>query len=297
MEILSDFQISMVSLGNPSTELLNTLPSIPTKGLPVGNNLINCAIGINKNYRKGGKTSSRRPTNDSFYPEVWIHELQAGDKELGVLGDRLCINSICISTKNCVEIWVMNECVVEDSWMKLFSVAQTVLGTEGAERLVPLACSKNIHDVLFELNRNKFFWYYPQTEKAEDIEIIRLPDQAHHGYTAFVCHQTSEPVTGKFNAISVLGDDQKKEKKKKNKTNRAQSIVYLSLPSLAPEPGISSYQKDQLIMIMTLPEEAKRAIDEFVSRLSRPISESINPMIERIVAGFSLLREIEVRLN
>ncbi|WCJ28138.1 F-box protein CPR1 [Euphorbia peplus] len=92
--------------------------------------------------------------------------------EIGVLESRLCFiaNFQC---KN-VDLWVMKEYGVKESWTKLFSIVQQ----EGAgiiRSLKPLAYSKSGNEVLIEHDNVNLFWYDLRRKEVKNVWIPGMP--------------------------------------------------------------------------------------------------------------------------
>ncbi|XP_059627463.1 F-box protein CPR1-like [Cornus florida] len=81
----------------------------------------------------------------------------------GSLGGRLCIN--CNYDGNYVDIWVMNEYGVKESWTKLFSVVQFGYGR-------PLAYSRTGEKVLLNQDHSNLFWL---DLKRKTVKKVRIP--------------------------------------------------------------------------------------------------------------------------
>ncbi|KAK1367178.1 hypothetical protein POM88_042739 [Heracleum sosnowskyi] len=84
----------------------------------------------------------------------------------------LCILEYLLSVR--MNVWVMKDYGVGNSWCKLFSVEQQkVIGSFGT--ITPLAYSKNRQDVLCEVDNEKVMWYNPKRKKARTANIANLP--------------------------------------------------------------------------------------------------------------------------
>lgn len=93
-------------------------------------------------------------------------------KHLGVLGG--CLILCCYYQIERLEVWVMKDYGLKDSWIKLFSVA--VLDNIGAvETLRPIAYSKCKGHVLLQHDKKEFIWYNLETKLVEKIRVNGRP--------------------------------------------------------------------------------------------------------------------------
>ena len=81
--------------------------------------------------------------------------------DVGVLEGCLC--AICNYDQVSVDVWVMKEYGVKESWTRLLSVQKT------KAFLRPLAYSKYRDKVLLEINNQKFAWYDLQKKKMRSV--------------------------------------------------------------------------------------------------------------------------------
>ncbi|KAG2688546.1 hypothetical protein I3760_09G100800 [Carya illinoinensis] len=108
--------------------------------------------------------------------------------DVGVLGGCVCM----VANYNYlhVDVWVMKEYGVKESWAKLFTVAKNeVLG--GALRyLKPLAYSKSGEEVLFQQNHERLVWYDLRGKSVRNVNLRGLPAS----FEAEICVQSLFPV-------------------------------------------------------------------------------------------------------
>ncbi|KAL8096473.1 hypothetical protein AgCh_037438 [Apium graveolens] len=84
----------------------------------------------------------------------------------------LCILEYLLGVR--MNVWVMKDYGVGNSWSKLFSVEQPkVIGSFVS--ITPLAYSKSRKDILCEVDNKKVIWYNPKTKKARTAKIANLP--------------------------------------------------------------------------------------------------------------------------
>lgn len=85
--------------------------------------------------------------------------------DIGVLGGCLCV---CAHFENVgVDVWVMKEYGVEESWNKVFSISSRVLCYD---YLRPFGYSKKGKAVLLELDMKRLVWY--DTEKKRVVDFV-----------------------------------------------------------------------------------------------------------------------------
>ncbi|PON58767.1 F-box domain containing protein [Trema orientale] len=100
--------------------------------------------------------------------------------DLGVLGGCLCV--VANYREIDVEVWVMREYGVQESWMRLVKLGQS-------EELVslklvrPLTYSKTGDDILFENDHKKLFLCDLKSQRIKDVRICGMPDT----FEALVC--------------------------------------------------------------------------------------------------------------
>ncbi|PHU29633.1 hypothetical protein BC332_01726 [Capsicum chinense] len=94
---------------------------------------------------------------------------------LAVLGKCLClISCYCISAKNHVldhvDMWMMKDCGVEQSWVKLFTVEQ-LDGRQNFSFLKPIAYSGTGKEVLLEIDNTKLLWYSLEKKSVKPAKV------------------------------------------------------------------------------------------------------------------------------
>ena len=90
---------------------------------------------------------------------------------VGVLGGCLCAIAKCDVL---VDLWVMKEYGVKESWTRLFSVASDeVIGYLGFVK--PLAYSRSGDQVLVEHDNINLFWYDLKKKKVDDVWVPGMP--------------------------------------------------------------------------------------------------------------------------
>lgn len=92
--------------------------------------------------------------------------------DVGVLEGCLC--AICNYDQVSVDVWIMKEYGVKESWTKLLCVQKT-RAINALTFVRPLAYSKNRDNVLLEINNQKFVWYDLQKKKMRSVKIGGSP--------------------------------------------------------------------------------------------------------------------------
>ncbi|KAK4588571.1 hypothetical protein RGQ29_019541 [Quercus rubra] len=95
------------------------------------------------------------------------------EMDVGVLEGRLCI--ILNYRHVYVDIWVMKEYGVKESWTKLFKVSADSSLKRPLGHIVPLAYSKSGDKVLLAVEKRKLFWYNIRKRRAEKVRIEGAP--------------------------------------------------------------------------------------------------------------------------
>ncbi|KAK9267581.1 hypothetical protein L1049_010009 [Liquidambar formosana] len=135
------------------------------------------------------------------------------DMNLGVLGGFLCI--LCNYSQIRVDIWVMKEYGVKESWNKHFSVLDLEY-TWSIKFIKPLAYSKCGDKVLLILNKEEFIWYDIEKKTVANAEIRTIPDY----FEAEICLGSLVTLNGDG------GIDGKKPRKKNWKRRISLAFMY-----------------------------------------------------------------------
>ncbi|KAJ6304504.1 hypothetical protein OIU77_018213 [Salix suchowensis] len=88
--------------------------------------------------------------------------------DIGVLEGNLCV--MCNYEHVCVDVWVMREYGLKESWCKMFSV-QGIRWISAFMFLRPLIYSKDGGKVLLEVNDEKLVWYDWKNKRAKVVKI------------------------------------------------------------------------------------------------------------------------------
>ncbi|KAG5565004.1 hypothetical protein RHGRI_001020 [Rhododendron griersonianum] len=113
----------------------------------------------------------------------------AFDMNVAELGGCLCI--LCDYDQVRVDVWVMKDCGVKESWSKLFSVAQPEV-IRSFDSLIPVAYSKSGSKVLLLQDNKKLVWYDLEHKTIKKIKTRGITD----GFESFVCVESLVPLNG-----------------------------------------------------------------------------------------------------
>ncbi|XP_038715896.1 F-box protein CPR1-like isoform X2 [Tripterygium wilfordii] len=126
------------------------------------------------------------------------------DLDLSVLGG--CLSALCNYNSQCVDVWVMKEYGVKESWTKLFKVEQPRL-----QFLKALAYSEKGDQVLFLKNEEKLVWYDLQEKRTRRVRTACVLGS----FSAQLCLGSLVPLSRSKGAEKLLD-----KKEKRNKNNR-----------------------------------------------------------------------------
>lgn len=132
--------------------------------------------------------------------------------DVGALEGCLCV--ICNYSEVRVDVWIMKEYGVKESWTKLFSVepSRTVSSLSYLKPLTYLGDDTGDEKILLEVNSNKIVWYDMKTKKLKRVKIDGCPNS----YGADICVESLiSPGDHKTEKQKQLEEDKKKENTKK----------------------------------------------------------------------------------
>ncbi|KAF7152934.1 hypothetical protein RHSIM_Rhsim01G0117500 [Rhododendron simsii] len=115
----------------------------------------------------------------------------AFEMNVAELGGCLCI--LCDYDQVRVDVWVMKDCGVKESWSKLFSVAQPEV-IPSFESVIPVAYSKSGCEVLLVQDNTKLVWY---DLEHKTIKKIKTHGRITDGFESFVCVESLVPLNGR----------------------------------------------------------------------------------------------------
>ncbi|KAM1456275.1 hypothetical protein ACFX13_005410 [Malus domestica] len=126
--------------------------------------------------------------------------------DVGCLGGCLCI--VAKYEDKDVDVWTLKEYGVQESWSKLFTVAQT----RRIKSVRPLVYSKNDREVLFEQDHESLVWFDLKSQKVKRVKVRGLPAM----FEAVVCMESLVPVhprrRGDEKQQEAAGDKQNKKR-------------------------------------------------------------------------------------
>ncbi|XP_074352945.1 F-box protein CPR1-like [Apium graveolens] len=113
---------------------------------------------------------------DENYKEVPMPRLQndiVKNMNIVIFAESLCMLEYFPLIR--IDVWVMKDYGVRNSWCKLFSVEQPKI-TTCCMSIRPIFYSKNRKDVLLEVDSKKVMWYNLKKKKARAVKIANLPE-------------------------------------------------------------------------------------------------------------------------
>jgi len=125
--------------------------------------------------------------------------------DIGVLDGCLCL--MCNYDQSYVDVWMMKEYNVRDSWTKVFTV-QKPKSVKSFSYMRPLVYSKDKKKVLLELNNTKLVWFDLESKKMSTLRIKDCPSS----YSAeLVVSSLVLGCKGDLNNIKYRKEQQAKE--------------------------------------------------------------------------------------
>lgn len=119
-------------------------------------------------------------TDDVPLPDINSHMARENIRDalldFGVLDERLYL-SATDSEKSVVDIWIMNEYGVKESWVKKFQISDSRVSR--SLRVSPIVCLSRKHQILLRTgnkDEHKIYWYNTEGEAAEIAEINGVAD-------------------------------------------------------------------------------------------------------------------------
>ncbi|KAA8516864.1 hypothetical protein F0562_017318 [Nyssa sinensis] len=132
--------------------------------------------------------------------------------DVGVLGG--CLIIFCNYYSE-VDIWLMKEYGVKESWTNLFSVSQPTV-IRSFEYLNPIAYSKSGEEVLLEQDREKLLWYNLKNKTVKNVRIRGMPNS----FSTDICLGSLVPPGGDGTSDGKKQPAQEKTKMKKKKKGK-----------------------------------------------------------------------------
>ncbi|CAN0890787.1 F-box protein CPR1 [Linum grandiflorum] len=118
---------------------------------------------------------------------VYENREMSYEVDVGALDGNLC--AMCNYDHVCVDLWVMKEYGVKESWTRLFSV-QRIRSTTAFAFLRPLMYSKDGKELLLEVNDERLVWYDWNSGKARPVRIRGSPKS----FGAVICVESLIPI-------------------------------------------------------------------------------------------------------
>ncbi|KAI8000265.1 F-box protein CPR1 [Camellia lanceoleosa] len=132
---------------------------------------------------------------------------------VGELDGCLCI--LCNYVQVRIDMWVMNNYGVKESWTKLFSIAQPQV-IRSFEFVTPLAYSKSGREVLLVQDNKKLIWYDLEHKKVKNIKIHGLPEY----FETEMCVESLVPLKGGGETNGKKQNEQENKKKNQKKNGK-----------------------------------------------------------------------------
>ncbi|XP_055961550.1 F-box protein CPR1-like isoform X2 [Mercurialis annua] len=141
------------------------------------------------------------------------------DMYIGVLGTWLCV--FVDHSKAGIDVWVMKEYRVQESWTKLFMIPFDVLSSNSCQ-IASLGFSKTGSEILLEVDCSRLVWYEIEGKKAVDITVQGLKNTP---FMTVLCLRSLVPLDA-----SVVGFDVDKLKQSQNsKQQKKKKDDFLSM--------------------------------------------------------------------
>ncbi|XP_030553000.1 F-box protein CPR1-like isoform X1 [Rhodamnia argentea] len=148
-------------------------------------------------------------------PDVIDNKL---DMDVAVLGGCLCLS---INDNHMgVDVWIMKDYGLKESWAKLFSIPQSEVARPlGFAR--PLAYSQNGRQVLVRQDSKNLVWYHLETKCIKKVNISGMPSS----FEAEICLRTLVSVDD-YGGITKKRQQQLEEKENRNKRDDFLSVGF-----------------------------------------------------------------------
>ncbi|KAF5749394.1 putative F-box and associated interaction domains-containing protein [Tripterygium wilfordii] len=129
--------------------------------------------------------------------------------ELSILGGCLC--ALCNDLASFVDVWLMKEYGVKESWSWLFRVEQP-----GVHLLKALAYSKKNNEVLFLKDDRQVVWYDPKRKRTRRVRIPGAPAL----FCAELCIGSLVPLSNSGGKEKLEQEKNKKQEEKKKRKKK-----------------------------------------------------------------------------
>ncbi|XP_050235236.1 F-box protein CPR1-like [Mercurialis annua] len=157
------------------------------------------------------------------HPEFRRNESDGIKMFIGVLETWLCV--FVEHYRVGIDVWVMKQYGVQESWTKLFTIPCDVLSSDSCESIAAVCFSKSGLEVLLEVDNSRLVWYDIERKKAVDIMIQGFESDL---FETIICLRSLVPLDA-----SVVGFDEEEPKqshnsKQQNKTSKKKKDDFLS---------------------------------------------------------------------
>lgn len=116
-----------------------------------------------------------------------------------------------------MDVWLMNDYGVGNSWCKLFSLEHPHL-VSSAISVRPVAYSKSRRDVLVEVVDKKVMWYNLERKKVRPVNITNMPADVFHDLEVYT--ESLVPPDYIFSCDGKQLQDKKKRQKQQKRNER-----------------------------------------------------------------------------
>ncbi|XP_059645943.1 F-box protein CPR1-like [Cornus florida] len=207
---------------------------------------------------------------------------------IDTLGGCLCVNCNYAGVR--VDIWVMKEYGVKESWTKLFSVAQPSM-IRSFSYVRPLAYSKSGQEVLLERDSARLFWYDFRRKIIRNIQIRGLERLVE----ANLCVESLVPLHGDGGKD---GKKQQAQKKMTKQNNRKKRVVLCLVRYVATAEASIKFSPSNCLtmgkaMMRTHSRFQAGALSNWKSKEARRIGGGTNG-VEARASSNALVAAIEV---
>ncbi|KAL8096470.1 hypothetical protein AgCh_037436 [Apium graveolens] len=141
-------------------------------------------------------------------------------RSLSIFAESLCV--VIHDPFVSIDVWLMNEYGVGNSWCKLFSLEHPQLVR--SQYVTPVAFSKSRRDVLVEVGDKKVIWYSLERKEIRTVKIANMP-VVFDGLELFT--ESLVPPDYIFSCDGKQSREKQKQKQKKQQ-NRNERDRFLS---------------------------------------------------------------------
>lgn len=190
---------------------------------------------------------------------------------------RGCLCVLCNYVEVCVDVWMMKDYGVKESWTKLFSISQPQV-IRSFEYVLPLAYSKSGSEVLLEQDGKKLVWYDLKANRVKNVRIRGLPGH----FEGQICVGSLVPLKGDSGIDDKKQQAGNKKKKKKKQKKKRNNLLELNFPMEVIQNILSRLPVKPLLQFKCVSKPWLTLIDspDFVKRhLHQSIGNNTNMSI------------------